>query len=68
VSWKVSSPDIPGRQVATFSEQFDFLSEQEAFRYGEDRVHTFIDSIFSAPLKTRMADDSSEQADESPAV
>lgn len=49
VSWKVSSPGIPDRQVASFPEQFDFLSEYEAFRYGENRAHTFIDSILSTP-------------------
>lgn len=49
VSWTVSSPGQMNRDVASFPEQFNFLSEQEAFRYGENRAHTFIDSILSAP-------------------
>ncbi|SEJ13774.1 hypothetical protein SAMN05192539_100725 [Paraburkholderia diazotrophica] len=53
VSWTVSFPDQPDRKVANFPEQFDFLSEHEAFRYGESRAHTFIDSIFSTPSRRR---------------
>ncbi|WP_082625031.1 hypothetical protein [Paraburkholderia caribensis] len=49
VTWTISSPGRTGNQVVSFPEQFDFLSEQEAFRYGEKRAHTFIDSILSTP-------------------
>ncbi|MEM5390074.1 hypothetical protein VSR68_42190 [Paraburkholderia phymatum] len=66
VSWIVSSPGNPGQVVASFPEQFDFLAEQEAFKYGEGRAHTFIDSILSTPLQRRIAGDSSEHADEAP--
>jgi hypothetical protein len=45
VLWTVSSPGDPDREVASFPEQFNFLSEQDAFRYGESRAHTFIDSV-----------------------
>ncbi|MBP0588377.1 hypothetical protein J8I87_01330 [Paraburkholderia sp. LEh10] len=68
VSWTVSSPDIPHRHLASFPEQFDFLTEQEAFKYGEARAHTFIDSIMLTPSKKRRAGDSSEQTDEAPVV
>ncbi|MEI5997102.1 hypothetical protein H3V53_07775 [Paraburkholderia bengalensis] len=49
VSWAISFPEHPERKVVNFPEQFDFLSEQEALRYGESRARTFIDSILSAP-------------------
>ena len=49
VSWTVSSPGVPEQQVSSFPEKFDFLTEQEAFRYGEKRAHTFIDSMLSSP-------------------
>ncbi|TCG04488.1 hypothetical protein BZM27_40570 [Paraburkholderia steynii] len=49
VTWTVSSPGRTGNEVVSFPEQFDFLSEQEAFRYGEKRAHTFIDSVLSTP-------------------
>jgi hypothetical protein len=47
VLWTVSSPGHLNREVASFQEQFNFLSEHEAFRYGENRAHTFIDSVLS---------------------
>lgn len=66
VSWTVSSRGDLNQELASFPEQFDFLSEQEAFRYGENRAHTFIDSILSVPVARRMAVDSSGHADEAP--
>ncbi|MPW24043.1 hypothetical protein GCT13_47210 [Paraburkholderia sp. CNPSo 3157] len=68
VSWMVSSPGNPDELLASFPEQFDFLTEQEAFRYGEGRAHTFIDSILSTPPQRRIAGNSSEHADEAPTV
>jgi hypothetical protein len=49
VSWTVSSAGDPDRRVASFPEQFEFLTAQEAFRYGEKRAHTFIDCMLSRP-------------------
>jgi hypothetical protein len=45
VSWEVSSSQHPMQTVVSFPEQFEFLSEQHAFKYGENRAHTYIDSI-----------------------
>jgi hypothetical protein len=57
VSYTISLPAHPERRLVNFPEQFDFLSEQEAFRYGERRAHTFIDSILSTPsLRREQAD------------
>jgi hypothetical protein len=60
VSWTVSSLEHP-ESVASFPEQFDFLSEQEASRFGENRAHTYIDSVVSVPSRMRASDDGSEQ-------
>lgn len=49
VLWTVSSPGNPDQKVASFPEPFDFLTEKEAFRYGEKRAHTFIDCMLSSP-------------------
>ncbi|MPW23896.1 conserved hypothetical protein [Paraburkholderia piptadeniae] len=49
VSWTVSSAGDESHEVTSFQEKFDFLSEEEAFRYGGKRAHTFIDSILSTP-------------------
>lgn len=68
VSWVISSPDNPHQVLASFPERFDFLTEQEAFRYGEGRAHTFIDSILSTPSRRRIAVNSSGHADEAPTV
>ncbi|CAD6553985.1 hypothetical protein [Paraburkholderia metrosideri] len=54
VSWTVSSPAHLDQAVASFPEQFNFLSEHEAFRYGENRAHTFIDSILAVPVDSPM--------------
>ncbi|MBN3760839.1 hypothetical protein [Burkholderia sp. Ac-20365] len=57
VVWTVSSPGRPDGQVVSFPEQFDFLSEQDALRYGEKRAHTFIDSLFSTPQRHELDSD-----------
>jgi hypothetical protein len=54
VSWSVSSPGLLDQEVASFLEQFVFLSEQEAFRYGENRAHTYVDSILSTQADRPM--------------
>lgn len=64
VSWMVSSPGNPDQELASFPEQFDFLTEQEAFRYGEKRAHTSIDCMLSGPSPTGIAGGGSAHADE----
>lgn len=49
VSWTVTMPGRPTSQLVSFPEQFDFLTENEAFKYGENRAHTYIDSVLSTP-------------------
>jgi hypothetical protein len=53
VSWTVTLPGNPEQELVSFPEQFDFLTEREAFRYGENRAHTYIDSIMSTPSRRR---------------
>jgi hypothetical protein len=48
VCWTISSVGQSGKTLASFPEQLEFLSENEAFRYAEDRAHTFIDGMLSA--------------------
>jgi|GEM_PF-2491135 len=55
VSWSVVLPAQQNREVASFPEQLDFLSEQQAFKYGEKRAHTFIDSVMAAQSGIRAA-------------
>lgn len=64
VSWSVSSPGLIDRKVASFPEQFVFLSEQEAFRYGENRAHTYVDSILSTPSNRPMTGGTLESRDD----
>lgn len=47
VSWAISSSSLPAQKVASFPEQLEFISEQDAFRYAEKRAHTFIDCMHS---------------------
>jgi hypothetical protein len=61
VSWTVFSPDNPDLRVASFPERFDFLCDQDAFRYGANRAHTFIDSILTVPSKRRIVKGSNPQ-------
>jgi hypothetical protein len=56
VSWAVALPGNPEKEFVSFPEQFDFLTEQEAFKYGENRAHTYIDSILSTPSPKRGID------------
>jgi hypothetical protein len=43
VSWSIFPPDNLSPAIASFPERAEFLHEDEAFRYGENRAHTFID-------------------------
>jgi hypothetical protein len=54
VTWQVSSLHHPMQNVVSFPEQFDFLSDKEAFKYGENRAHTYVDSIECVPSAKRM--------------
>ncbi|MFM0061380.1 hypothetical protein [Paraburkholderia phytofirmans] len=47
VSWTISSSSYPAQKVASFPEQLEFISEQDAFRYAEKRAHTFVDCMLS---------------------
>jgi hypothetical protein len=68
VSWTVFSRDNQNLRVAGCPEQFDFLCDQHAFRYGANRAHTFIDSILSVPSKRDITEDSAERTGEAPTV
>ncbi|MGF6659527.1 hypothetical protein QF000_001171 [Paraburkholderia atlantica] len=57
VSWTVRLPGNPHQEVVSFPEQFDFLTEREAFRYGENRAHTYVDSMLSTPSQRRRLRD-----------
>jgi hypothetical protein len=54
VSWSVVLPAQQNKEVASFPEQLDFLSEQQAFKYGEKRAHTFIDSVLASQSSARV--------------
>ncbi|MBB5496739.1 hypothetical protein [Paraburkholderia sp. MM5384-R2] len=54
VSWTVTLPGNPEQELLSFPEQFDFLTEHEAFKYGENRTHTFVDSMLSTPSKAQV--------------
>ncbi|MGT2477722.1 hypothetical protein [Paraburkholderia terrae] len=62
VSWSVASREKRDREMASFPEQFDFLTEHEAFRYGENRAHTYIDSILSTPSHKRTESERSSMS------
>lgn len=48
VSWAVSpSGQSAQKVIASFQEQLEFMTEQDAFRYAEGRAHTFIDCMLS---------------------
>ncbi|MEA3086153.1 MAG: hypothetical protein QOC89_3850 [Paraburkholderia sp.] len=48
VSWTISpSGQSAQKVIASFPEQLEFMSEQDAFRYAEKRAHTFIDGMLS---------------------
>lgn len=68
VSWTVTSSSHAECDLVSFPEQLDFLSEAHALKYGEDRAHTFIDSVLSAPRQRRAAVGDSEHAGGTPPV
>lgn len=47
VCWIISSLVHPEQEIASFPERLEFLSEREALKYAENRVHTFIDCMLS---------------------
>jgi hypothetical protein len=47
VGWFISSMKSLGASIASFPERVDFLSETDAFRYGEQKAHTFIDGTMN---------------------
>ena len=53
VSWSVFPPDHASPAIASFPEPAEFLHEDEAFRYGESRAHTFIDCAIAHGSQTR---------------
>ncbi|MEX3814995.1 hypothetical protein AB3X96_32840 [Paraburkholderia sp. BR13439] len=57
VSWTVRLPGNPQQERVSFPEQFDFLTEREAFKYGENRAHTYVDSMLSTPSERRRLRD-----------
>jgi hypothetical protein len=68
VSWTISAPRNPRREVDSLPNQFDFLSEIDAFRYGESGAHAYIDSVLSTPSCRRKVGGNSEQEGEAPTV
>ena len=68
VSWAISSADRPDLNVASFPERFDFLSVEEAFKYGAKRAHTYIDSALCTPSQKRLAANSLEHASDATTV
>ncbi|RZF26475.1 hypothetical protein EVC45_27470 [Paraburkholderia sp. UYCP14C] len=50
-----------GQELVSFPEQFDFLTEREAFKYGENRAYTFVDSMLSTPSERRRLHDALAQ-------
>jgi hypothetical protein len=53
-SWTITSPGHFEPGVASFPECLEFMSEEEAFRYGKKRAHTFIDCIISKVPQSRV--------------
>ncbi|MDR6449660.1 hypothetical protein J2794_005798 [Paraburkholderia terricola] len=47
VSWLIKRSADPGDEIASFPERLEFMSEDEAFRYAQNRAHTFIDCMLS---------------------
>jgi hypothetical protein len=48
VSWTICSVGQSEQTLASFPEQLEFLTENEAFRYAGDRAHMFIDGMLAA--------------------
>ncbi|MDR6495889.1 hypothetical protein ACOCG7_04165 [Paraburkholderia sp. DD10] len=55
VSWFIKKSGHPGEEIAGFPERLEFMSEHEAFRYAENRAHTFIDCVLSRRHAARPA-------------
>jgi hypothetical protein len=53
-SWTISSPGHLEPDAASFPDCLEFMSEEEALRYGEKRAHTFIDCIISEVPQSRV--------------
>lgn len=68
VSWTVASPRHADCDLVSFPEQLEFLSEAHALKYGEDRAHTFIDSVLAVSLTSRALGGASVPVREAPAV
>jgi hypothetical protein len=64
VSWSVASPGLMDQEVARFPEPFVFLSEQDAFRYGENRAYTYVDSLLSTASNRAMTSGTFESHDD----
>jgi hypothetical protein len=47
VSWIIIGNGDPGETIASFPERLEFISEREAFKYAENRAHTFFDCMLS---------------------
>ena len=60
VSWAISSPGRLDANIGRFSERLVFVSEVEALRYAENRVHTFIDCVLSQTADHFANDDVSD--------
>ncbi len=47
VSWVISKQDHMEVPVASFEEEFVFLSKDDARRYGEKRVRAYVDGLIA---------------------
>ncbi|MFL9963348.1 hypothetical protein PQR02_20170 [Paraburkholderia sediminicola] len=47
VSWIIIGLGDPSKTIASFPERLAFISDREAFKYAENRAHTFIDCMLS---------------------
>lgn len=68
VSWTISACSQPAQKVASFPEQLEFISEQDAFRYAEKRAHTFIDCMHSEDSAVYSVRDVGRGREEGPRV
>ncbi|GAB7522519.1 hypothetical protein PBS_15030 [Paraburkholderia sp. 2C] len=51
VSWSIYSANDAVAPVANFPERVNFLTDEAAYRYGEDRAHAFIDCLMANKWK-----------------
>jgi hypothetical protein len=47
VGWFIFSMKSLGASIASFPERIDFVTETDAFRYGEQKAHAFIDGTMN---------------------